>query len=67
MEEESAAAAAATPAAPAAPAAPVVERVALVWSTKEQRALEKALKTYPLSMDKKERWDETYNVLMFSN
>ena len=56
VEEESAAAAAATPAAPAAPAAPVVERVALVWSTKEQRALEKALKTYPLSMDKKERW-----------
>ena len=41
---------------PAAPAAPVVERVEIVWSREEQRALEKALKTYPVSMEKKERW-----------
>jgi len=39
---------------PKAPEAPKVDLNP--WSKKEQKALEKALKKYPVSMDKKERW-----------
>jgi hypothetical protein len=49
-----------TPTPPAAPApapAPEPAKSTLEWSQKEQKALEKALKKYPVSMDKKERWN----------
>ena len=43
-------------AAPAAPAAPTPAQPVVQWSKGEQRALEKALKANPVSMDKKDRW-----------
>ena len=54
-EEAAAAAAAAADKDEEVPAAPKPVK-AVPWSNNEQRALEKALKAYPISMDKKERW-----------